>query len=570
MSDGFADGNSAATGFSVTLLAEFLRRGVRDVVLSPGSRSQALALAAAEFEKAGRLRLHVRIDERVAAFLALGLAVESAVPVLLVTTSGTAVANLHPAVLEAYHSGVPLILLTADRPAELRGIGSNQTTEQHGLFGPGIRFVRDIDVPNHGGHDRSAVGELVHEAIAAAMGHSGPRGPVQLNLAFREPLSGPIGRLPPAEVPVPADSARRNRLYPPERALSRIAAAPHTVVVAGHAAGEQAEATARALGAPLIAEISSGARFGPNLVVAYRELLNDPDFGGRVRRVVVFGHPTLSREIPELIARDGVETIVVRSHGAEDYNPGHAVDSFAGSIDVTGEPDPDRSWTGRWVHKGRALVEAGDDSPRVDAPDAVDGSVTSEFQRQTLAALRAPVTRRSLAMSVWQASWPHDRLVLGASRLIREADRVVPGKKIAVHSNRGLSGIDGTIATAVGVALDSQANNQSAGVTRVLLGDLALLHDVGALHFGVGEPRPRMQVIVGNDGGGTIFDGLEVAGTAPADSFDRVLYTQHTADLSAIAAAYGWRYLLAANRGDLDQALTASAGQLLIEVPLPR
>jgi 2-succinyl-5-enolpyruvyl-6-hydroxy-3-cyclohexene-1-carboxylate synthase len=558
------DGSSAATDFSVTLLAEFLRAGVRDVVLSPGSRSQALALAAAEFEKAGRLRLHVRIDERVAAFLALGLAVESGRPVLVVTTSGTAVANLHPAVLEAHHSGVPLVLLTADRPAELRGIGSNQTTDQHGLFGTGIRFVRDIDAPSHGGHDRATVAELVREALSAATGHSGPRGPVQLNLAFREPLSGVVGRLPaappPPGPPPPVTHA----------GSMSIGAVPHTVVVAGHAAGEQAEETARALGAPLLAEVSSGARFGPNLVVAYRELLNDPEFGGAIRRVIVFGHPTLSREVPALIARTGVETIVVRSMGADAYNPGHAVGTFADAIQVTGEPDPDRSWTGRWVQASRELVEAGNDSRRVDAPDAIDGSVTSEFQRQTLAALRAPVTRRSLAISVWQASWPHDRLVVAASRLIREADRVVPGKKIRVHANRGLAGIDGTIATAVGIALDSQAEENTAGLTRVLLGDLALLHDVGALHFGAGEPRPRMQVIVGNDGGGTIFDGLEVADTAPADSFDRVLYTQHTADLSAIAAAFGWRYVLAANRGDLDQALTASDGQTLIEVPLSR
>jgi 2-succinyl-5-enolpyruvyl-6-hydroxy-3-cyclohexene-1-carboxylate synthase len=561
-----AEGSSAATDFSVTLLAEFLRLGVRDVVLSPGSRSQALALAAAQFEKAGRLRLHVRIDERVAAFLALGLAVETGTPVLVITTSGTAVANLHPAVLEAHHSGVPLVLLTADRPVELRGIGSNQTTQQHGMFGTGIRFIRDIDAPSHGGHDRSAVAELVRETYAAAMGHSDAPGPVQLNLAFREPLSGTVGRLPDA---VPA----ADMPVPPVRALAQtvqVTAAPHTVVVAGHAAGEQAEAAARALGAPLIAEVSSGARFGPNLVVAYRELLNDADFGGHVRRVIVFGHPTLSREVPALIQRDGVETVVVRGDGADDYNPGHAVGTFADTLDVTGQPDDDRSWLGRWVHTSRGIVEVGDDSPRVDAPDAVGGGVTPAFQRQTLAALRAPVTRRSLAMSVWQASWPHDRLVLAASRLIREADRVVPGKKITVHANRGLAGIDGTIATAVGVALASQAANQRSGTTRVLLGDLALLHDVGALHFGAGEPRPRMQVIVGNDGGGTIFDGLEVAGTAPADAFDRVLYTAHTADLAAIASAYGWRYLRAETRSDLDQALTASEGQVLIEVPLPR
>ena len=345
---------------------------------------------------------------------------------------------------------------------------------------------------------------------------------------------------------------------------------PHTVVVAGHAAGEKAEAVARALGAPLLAEVSSGARFGPNLVVAYRELLNDAEFGGRVERVIVFGHPTLSREIPVLIQRAGVDTVVVRGGGPEDYNPGHAVTEFADAIEVTGEPDADRSWLGRWVHSSRAIVEAGDDSLKVDAPDAVDGSVTPEFQRQTLAALRAPVSRRSLVSSVWRASWPHDRLVLAASRLIREADRVVPGKKMPVHANRGLAGIDGTVATALGIALASQAGDHPAGITRVLVGDLALLHDVGSMHFGAGERRPRIQVIVGNDGGGTIFDGLEVAGTAPDDAFDRVLYTPHTADLAGIASAYGWRYVLASNRGDLDQALTASDGQVLIEVPLPR
>ncbi len=570
--DEFASDGSAATEFAASLLSEFLRLGVQHVVLSPGSRSQALALAAAELEKVGRVQLHVRIDERVAGFVALGLAVETGLPTLVVTTSGTAVANLHPAVLEAHHSGVPLILLTADRPPELRGIGSNQTTQQFGLFGHGIRFVREVAAPSRGSYDGSAVVQLAGEAFAAAMGHSDASGPVQLNLAFREPLSGPV--VPALEVaPVPTDRVGAPVKLPSTPAQSRVSAAPRTVVGAGHApgtVGERAEEVARQLGAPLIAEVSSGARFGPHLVVAYRQLLAHPDFGGQVQRVILFGHPTLSREIPALIQRDGVETIVVRGPAAEDYNPGHAVSSFIDALEVVGGPDPDRSWVGRWVHAGRQLVEAGDDSPVIDAPDAVDGSITGEFQRQTLTALRAPVSRRSLAMSLWRASWPHDRLVLAASRLIREVDAVVPGKKIAVHANRGLAGIDGTVGTAVGIALASQVDAREHGTTRVLLGDLALLHDVGALHFGVGESRPRLQLIVGNDGGGTIFDGLEVAATAEADSFDRVLYTPHSADFAAIAAAYGWRYVLAATRSELDQALTASDGQLLVEVPLPR
>lgn len=559
---------SPAMRFSVTLLAELVRQGVRYVVLSPGSRSQALALTVAEFERAGLVTLHVRLDERSAGFLALGLAVESGRPTAVITTSGTAVANLHPAVLEAHHSGVPLILLTADRPPEMRGIGSNQTTHQHGIFGPAVRFVRAIDAPNRGDHDVPYVRELAREAYSAAVGHSDAAGPVQLNIAFREPLSGVIGAADVAAadtMPVPEYTPR-----PLEHAT--VHAAPHTVVVAGHGAGERAEAAARALGAPLLAEVSSGARFGPNLIVAYREMLGDDEFGGQVERVVVFGHPTLTREVPVLIQRDGVATIVVRGPAPEDYNPGHRVDGFVDDLVVEGPPDADRSWLGRWVHASRAIVEAGDDSPRIDAPDAVDGSVTAAFQRQTLAALRAPVTRRALALAVWRATWPHDRLMFGSSRLIREADRVVAGKKISVHANRGLAGIDGTVSTAVGIALASQADGTpaSGGTTRVLLGDLTMLHEPGGLLFGAGERHPRVQVIVGNDGGGTIFDGLEVAETAGREPFDRVLYTPQAVDLASLARAYGWEHALVTTLSELDQALTASGGPVLIEVPLPR
>jgi len=163
-------------------------------------------------------------------------------------------------------------------------------------------------------------------------------------------------------------------------------------------------------------------------------------------------------------------------------------------------------------------------------------------------------------------TWPHDRLVLGASRLIREADKVVPGKKIRVHANRGLAGIDGNISTGVGIALALEGT----GITRVLLGDLAALHDAGSLLFGAGEPRPRMQVIVGNDVGGTLFDSLEVAGTASPEAFERVLLTPQQVDLSHLAAAYGWTYTKATTRAELDEALTPTEGTTLIEVPLPR
>ncbi len=550
-----------STDFAVALFGEFIRRGVRDVVLCPGSRSQALALAAAAYESAGLLRLRVRIDERVAGFLALGIAVESRTPVLVVTTSGTAVANLHPAVLEANHAGIPIILLTADRPAELRGIGSNQTTDQVGIFGPAVGWIRDVEAPSHTGFDFSLPGELAHEAFSAAAGHSGQPGPVQLNLSFREPLSGPVEGLPTIE----------HHDWPEVlRDGATIERSPHTVVIAGDASGPEAEALAHELGVPLIAEVSSGSRFGPNLVVAYRQLLRDDDLGGRIERAIVFGHPTLSREIPALLQRADVAVTVVRSAAAEAYNPGHRATVVAGPVRVAAQSSSpsaatdERAWLGRWVQASRALLETAPSEPPDDSPGGL--------AREQLAAFRQPVTRVLLAQAVWRATWPHDRLVLGASRLIREADAVVPGKKIPVHANRGLAGIDGTIATGIGIALASQGGGPSgaSGITRVLLGDLATLYDAGAMLFGGGEARPRIQVIVGNDGGGTIFDSLEVAASADPSSFDRVQFTPQSVDLAALAAAYGWDYRRAGNAGELDAALAPSASPVLIDVPLPR
>jgi 2-succinyl-5-enolpyruvyl-6-hydroxy-3-cyclohexene-1-carboxylate synthase len=560
---------SPATTFAVALLDEFARQGLRDVVLSPGSRSQALALAAAEFERLGLLRLRVRIDERVAGFLALGLAVETRLPAVVIMTSGTAVANLHPAVLEAHHAGVPLIVVSADRPEELRGVGSNQTTVQNGIFGAAITASWDIPAPEGDEGETDAAAALARDAWLAATGLH-PR-PVHINLAFTEPLSSPAvlpdgqddgdGDADDDEDDPDADwSAEPDQPLEPE-ALD-LSPVQGTVVVAGAGAGPRAEEVARELGAPLLAEVSSGARFGPNLVVAYRELLNAAEFGDRVERVIVFGHPTLTREVPMLIRREGVETIVVRSHSPEDYNPGHRVGTFADAVRVVGAPEnsPEaRAWLGGWVATSRSLLEP---EPHPAAADLGN----AEFARRELAAIREPVSRRMLVEAVWRATWPHDRLVLGASRLIREADGVVSGKRITVHANRGLAGIDGTIATTIGIALGSEAD----GTTRVLLGDLAALHDAGALLFGAGETRPRVQVIVGNDGGGTIFDGLEVAATAPADAIDRVLFTPQVVDFEALATAYGWSYLRATNRGELDQALTASTGPTFIEVPLER
>lgn len=590
---------SPATDAATALLGALVREGVRDVVVAPGSRSQALALAAAELERVGAIRLHVRIDERGAGFLALGTAVESRRPAVVVTTSGTAVANLHPAVLEAHHAGVPLIVCTADRPVELRGIRSNQTTVQPGIFAGAVRLERDVAAPDGAAGEADAATRLAREAVDAALGrdasgdpvpHPGP-GPVHLNLQYREPLSAVVA----LDLP-PRSSARGERavLDADEASAaasvdaSVIEAGPRTLVVAGAGAGPVAEEFARAGGWPLVAEVTSGAHFGPNLVVAYRELLHEPGFGDAVERVVVFGHPTLSREVPALVQRDGVETIVVAPWGSEWYNPGHKVRRFERAVRAAdhAQTPEERAWTGRWVRSSRMLVDEGL-PPVASVRDGIDetGHVSDfaaqrEYMRAQLAVVRAPLTRRMLVDALWAATWPHDRLVFGASRLIRDADRAVPGRRIAVHANRGLAGIDGTVATALGIAIASQAAapgpstsglTGGRGVTRALIGDLTLLHDVGSLLLGQGEQRPRIQVIVGNDGGGTIFDALEVAGSAPPEAFDRVQFTPQQVHFSALAAAYGWGYVRVTTRGELDEALTGRIdGPQLVEVPLER
>jgi 2-succinyl-5-enolpyruvyl-6-hydroxy-3-cyclohexene-1-carboxylate synthase len=355
-----------------------VRAGVVDIVVSPGARSQALALAAAALARAGQLALHVRVDERVAGFTALGLAIESRRPVAVVCTSGTAVANLHPAVLEAHHSGVPLIVLSADRPAELRGIGANQTTVQPGIFSTTVRAEWDIAAPVGASDESAKARELGAAAVLASVD-----GPVHLNLAYREPLSG-VAREPlsgvavepdgvsPAPKPAPAPAPAPTPTHRPTRSgddlvIVDLQADDCTVVIAGHGAGPHAEALAVALGAPLIAEVSSGARFGRHAVVAYRDVLRGPH-GAAVARAIVFGHPTLSREVPQLLERSDVDVIIVRTPGVEPYNPGRR-GRVADEVRAVGTPDPAvvRRWVGGWVSMSRAVLES--QAPADPAPD---------------------------------------------------------------------------------------------------------------------------------------------------------------------------------------------------------
>ncbi|MEE2815946.1 MAG: 2-succinyl-5-enolpyruvyl-6-hydroxy-3-cyclohexene-1-carboxylate synthase, partial [Actinomycetota bacterium] len=343
---------------------------------------------------------------------------------------------------------------------------------------------------------------------------------------------------------------------------------PRTIVVAGADAGPDAEELSHAGSWPLIAEVVSGARFGRLLVHGYRALLGEESLGGRIERAVVFGHPTLSREVAALLARRDVEVIAVRA-GGEALNLNGRTRAVAAVAVESGAAD--RQWLGEWMTASQeSAIDLSAPAPDQKGLYSDDSAERLGAVRAELDAVRQRVDRQILTDAVWRATWPHDRLVFGSSRLVRVADQVLGGKKVPVHANRGLAGIDGTVATGIGIALASQGDG-APGVTRVLLGDLAFLHDVGALLLPGDEPAPRIQVIVGNDGGGTIFDGLEVASSAQQVDLDRAFYTPHTAQLADLAAAYGWDFLQVSTRSALDQALTSAiSGPQIIEVPLER
>lgn len=626
-------GVTTSSLFATVLIAELIQLGVRDFVVCPGSRSQALALAAAEAERAGAARLHVRLDERSAAFFALGIARELGVPAPVIVTSGSAVANLFPAVTEAHEARVPFLALTADRPAELRGIRANQATRQAGLFGDFARFAIDVDVDaataTDGEHDRSRTPtELARRALAESIGRVGgrPAGPVQLNLAFRDPLSGwaddarvDFGAGPTnafglfnhlrdlaesalqGEGGVTQDAAliglsKAARSRPDvEPAVDggwklQLEWAPEetyvhdgdalAVVIAGEGAGAEAEQFAHDAGLPLLAEVVSGSRFGREALTAYSTLIDRPEIGGLVERAIVFGHPTLTRQVPALLAREDVDVIVVDPHvgeGVEHYVPSpRARVVRAAQVAAGYDPRALRGWLGAWVVADRELRDERTTvhEPNLQAARAQGYKERSAYARQEVAVLREPITRELLVESVWRASWPHDRLCIAASRLVRVLDSMAPPRKLTVHSNRGLAGIDGTVATALGVASASQTQpdlTQAAGATRVLIGDLALLHDAGSLLWPESELRPRLQLFVGNDGGGSIFDTLEAAQSTSSELFDRTLFTPQQADLESLAEAYGWQYRKLETRGDLSRFLTEPVrGLTLVEVPLAR
>ncbi len=510
-----------STAQAAVIVDELVRGGVRDVVLCPGSRNAPLSFALYRASMAERLRLHVRIDERTAGFLAVGLAAASGRPAVVVMTSGTAVANLGPAVLEANYARVPLVVLSANRPYELLGSGANQTVEQFGLFGTQVRAAISIGLAEaeRAGPDRqnAAWRTVVCRVLAEASGtRSRLAGPVQLDVPLREPL------VPDPDRPdvgagsgAAADAGPAADTHPGRpggEPWTRVPAAVtevrvpldlsvDTVVIAGHGAGRYPELD----GLPTIAEPTSPQRGIPTHPMTLLTL--------RPRQAVILGRPTLHRPVSALLARPGVEVVALTTGPRWPDVSGNV--TLTGTAPVTsGAPSPE------WL---RACEDT--DARVREAVDAeLDGHVEAgglHVARAVLRGLRAG-----------------DQLVLGASNPVRDvslAGEVPAG--VAVRSNRGVAGIDGTVSTAVGAAL------AHGGRTVALLGDLTFLHDAGGLLLGRGEPRPRsLTIVVANDAGGGIFELLEQGAPQYRDSFERVFGTPHDVDLAALCTAHGVPY----------------------------
>ncbi|MGD0603676.1 MAG: 2-succinyl-5-enolpyruvyl-6-hydroxy-3-cyclohexene-1-carboxylic-acid synthase [Streptosporangiaceae bacterium] len=546
-----------STAFGISFTDELVRCGLREVVLAPGSRSTPLAMAFAEAQRRGLIRLHVRIDERSASFTALGLAKASRLPVAVLCTSGTAAANFHPAVIEADESAVPLLLLTADRPAEMRGTGANQVIDQVKLYGTAVRWFCESGAPQAGPPMAGYWRSLACQAWAHASGQAGGlAGPVHLNLAFREPLV-PGGAGEP-DWPEPLDGRPDGRPWTSfasghsRRAELELPWTERGVVVCGdgdYDAAALVELAGRA-GWPVLAEPSSGARHGPNALSAYQYVLGTHDFmaAHAPDLIVSAGRPGLSRPQSALLGPGQARHVVIAQGPGRWADPQRAATDVAPAIRLTAVPGSpgarDDGACGSWLADWRRA----DDVARDAVNAMLDDSGT----------LTEPRLARDLGAQIPAGSL----LWTGSSLPVRDIDcHLVPRDDLRILASRGASGIDGTTSAAIGAAL------ARGGPAFALLGDLTLLHDAPGLALGPGEPRPDLCLVVVNNDGGGIFSTLEQA--AFPGSFERIFGTPHGAGLQHLAEAFGLPYQRLEQPADLTKALPGT-GLRMVEAHTDR
>jgi 2-succinyl-5-enolpyruvyl-6-hydroxy-3-cyclohexene-1-carboxylate synthase len=555
-----------STALATALVDELIRCGLREVVVAPGSRSAPLAM---EFHRRARdrdLRLSVRIDERSAAFCALGLAKAGRRPVAVLCTSGTAAAHFHAAVIEADESAVPLLVLTADRPPELRATGANQTIDQLRLYGPAVRWFCEIGVLDAGAGQDGYWRSAACRAWGLAAGAVGAvPGPVHLNLALREPLVPDVAGEQPGGAGGRSDGAVWTRFA----AQAELARDERGLVVCGDGDYDPAPLLDLAAGAgwPVLAEPSSNARRGPLALSAYQHLLADAGFMAAHQPDVIVsaGRPGLSRGQLALLrtggtARGGgtVRHLVLAQGPGRWSDPARSATDVAAAVrlrDVATERAGQDAgpaaagWLASWLDADCAVLAATD--AILDADEV----------------LSEPRLARDVA-----ATLPDGALLWAASSLpIRDLDQQLrPRSGLRILASRGASGIDGLVSSAIGAALAHQS--AGGGQAAALLGDLALLHDAPGLLLGPGEPRPDLCIIVVNNDGGGIFSMLEQA--AFPGPFERVFGTPHGTGIADLAAAAGLPYRRLERAAELPAVLAAAGarrtGISLVEVRTDR
>jgi 2-succinyl-5-enolpyruvyl-6-hydroxy-3-cyclohexene-1-carboxylate synthase len=497
---------------------ELIRGGVRDVVLCPGSRNAPLAFALQDADRAGRIRLHVRIDERTAGYLAIGLSIAANAPVCVAMTSGTAVANLGPAVVEANYARVPLIVLSANRPYELLGTGANQTMEQLGYFGTQVRATISLGLAEDAPERLDSLNATWRSAtcrvlVAATGSRTANAGPVHFDIPLREPLV-PDPEPHGAVVPQGRPGGKPWTYTPPvtfDQPLD-IDVSVDTVVIAGHGAGVHPNLAQL----PTVAEPTAPCPpSGTNPLHPLALPLLHP------KQVIMLGRPTLHRPVSALLSDPQVPVYALTTGPRWPDVSGNS--QATGTRAVTGgTPNP------AWLHR------------------------CAEMNRHAVAAVRGQLAAHPLttglhvAAAVADALRPGDQLVLGASNPVRDAALVgLNTEGIQVRSNRGVAGIDGTVSTAIGAALAYEGPHERTGSpasparTIALIGDLTFVHDSSGLLIGPTEPTPRhLTIVVSNDNGGGIFELLEQGDPRFSDVSSRVFGTPHDVDVGALCRAY--------------------------------
>lgn len=544
------------------IIDSLIAGGVRDFVYCPGSRNAPFAYALSRYDSLSEspIRVHIRLDERAAAFFALGLTLgegsgSPAARACVITTSGSAVTHLYPAISEAFYSRLPLVAISADRPAELHGVGASQTMSQKGIFSDHV--VEEWDFSSDSAELASVPGRIAR-ALAAAAGHpSGTPGPIHFNCAFRDPLT------PSDEAEAPESlKLRENRGGGVEVYPSQIVREPSaegvvksdlaTVVIAGHGAQDSVLRWAERSRVPVFAEPMVTGVSSEVLIPFQQTLCAGPDVVARIGQIVVTGRPTLSRPIQKLLASD--KRVIV-------------VSPYAAWTDLHG--------------MASCVVSSLSQSDRVDA--AIQSSLCEDLSARAQSVARGvdelinsygdELSEIGVLDALWQDC---SHIFLGASNPVRVADLIAgrqgydpkgnsecdPRGPLRVWSSRGLAGIDGNVSTALGWARALEKAYECPQTVHAVMGDLTFLHDASGLGMPLGEEFPRCRVIVLDDRGGSIFKSLEHGQRASKAVYERYFGVAQRVDITALAQAYGAKIHRVSSMPELRAILNTEADGL--------